>query len=212
MAAEARQTRSALQDQGERMAAAVKLGQVIAVELTFESEVFMLGVVTREKYTIERQYLSEYMGTLKPGDHVVEVRKFEPVQSGSSRFTLTSDLFPDFIEDIRDVVAESEFVHEGGPQRSERQSASFSSSAAALADTHRFLVGSSLLELRDCVNSECDFCLLSWFRRVEVLEAGPGRPARTARIVVPGSICPAELAVLLQPHKRSSWPAWVPVQ
>ena len=62
VSAEARQTRSALQDQGERMSAGVMLGQVIAVELTFESEVFMLGVVTKTKYTIDRQYESEYMG------------------------------------------------------------------------------------------------------------------------------------------------------
>jgi hypothetical protein len=46
------------------MSAGVTLGQVIAVELTFESEVFMLGVVTKTKYTmhpctIDRQYESE---------------------------------------------------------------------------------------------------------------------------------------------------------
>ncbi len=69
MSAEPRQTRSALQDQGEIMSAGVTLGQVIAVELTFESEVGMLGST------------SEYMSTLKPGDDVVEVRKMEPAQS-----------------------------------------------------------------------------------------------------------------------------------
>ena len=143
ISAGARQTRSALQDQGERLSAGVTLGQVIAVELTFESEVFMLGVVTKTKYTIDSQYESEYMGTLMPGDHVVEVRKFEPVQSGSSRFTLTSKVFPVFIEDIRDVLSEPEFVHEGGPRRSERQTASSSSSSSAPADTHRFVFGHS---------------------------------------------------------------------
>ncbi len=54
VSAEARQTRTALQDQGEIMSAGVMLGQVIAVELTFESEVFMLGVVTTTTYTIDR--------------------------------------------------------------------------------------------------------------------------------------------------------------
>ena len=43
-----------------------------------------------------QKHESEYMGTLKPHDHAVEVRKFEPVQFGSSRFTLTSKVFPDF--------------------------------------------------------------------------------------------------------------------
>ena len=57
------------------MPAAVTLGPVIAVELTFQSEVLMIGVFTKTKYTIGRQYASEYIGT---GDHVVEVRKFEP--------------------------------------------------------------------------------------------------------------------------------------
>ncbi len=72
-------------------------------------------MVTKRKYTIDRQYASECMGTLKPGDQVVEVRTLEPVQSGSSRFTLTSKVFPVFFEDVRDVLSESEFVHEGGP-------------------------------------------------------------------------------------------------
>ena len=152
ISAGARQTRSALQDQGERLSAGVTLGQVIAVELTFESEVFMLGVVTKTKYTIDSQYESEYMGTLMPGDHVVEVRKFEPVQSGSSRFTLTSKVFPVFIEDIRDVLSEPEFVHEGGPRRSERQSASSSSSASAPADTHRFVFGHSYRLVASALN------------------------------------------------------------
>ncbi len=66
----------------------------------------------------------------------------KPVQSGSSRFTLTSKVFPVFIEDIRDVLSETEFVHEGGPRRSERQSAS-SSSSAEPAGTHRFVFGHS---------------------------------------------------------------------
>ncbi len=44
------------------MSAGVTLGQVIAVEVTFESQVFMLGVVTNTKYSIDRQYESEYMG------------------------------------------------------------------------------------------------------------------------------------------------------
>ncbi len=54
VSAETRQTRSALQDRGERMLAGLTLAQVTAVELTFESEVFMLGVVTTTKYTICR--------------------------------------------------------------------------------------------------------------------------------------------------------------
>jgi hypothetical protein len=43
------------------MSADVMLGQVTAVELKFVSEVFMLGVDTKTKYTIDRQYESEYM-------------------------------------------------------------------------------------------------------------------------------------------------------
>ncbi len=76
------------------------------------------------------------MGTLKPGDHVVDVRKLEAVQSGSRRFTLSSKVFPVVIEYIRDVLSEPEFVQERGPHRSERHSESFSSSSAP-ADTHR---------------------------------------------------------------------------
>ncbi len=42
----------------------------------------MLGVVAKIKSSIDRQHESEYMGILKRGDHIVEVRKLEPVQSG----------------------------------------------------------------------------------------------------------------------------------
>jgi hypothetical protein len=72
---------------GEKNAGWRNAAYVIAFEMTFESDVFMLGLVTKTKYTIDTRYESEYMGTRKPGDHVVEVRKLEPVQSGSSRFT-----------------------------------------------------------------------------------------------------------------------------
>jgi hypothetical protein len=82
------------------------------------------------------------MGTLKPGDHVGDVRKSEPVQSGSIRGTLSSKVFPDVIEDIRDVLSEPEFVHERGPHRSKRQSESFASSSPP-AETHRFVFGHS---------------------------------------------------------------------
>ena len=72
---------------------------------------------------------------------------------------------------------------------------------------------SSLLEPRECVNSVCVFCPRFDGRpAVEAREAGPGRPARTARLAVPGYICADDLDVLLQPHKSSSWQAWVPVQ
>ena len=86
------------------------------------------------------------MGTLKPGDHVGDVRKSEPVQSGSSRGTSSSKVFPDVIEDIRDVLSgsEPEFVHERGPHRSKRQSESFASSSAP-AETHRFVFGHSYM-------------------------------------------------------------------
>ncbi len=40
------------------------MSKVIAVELTFESDVVMLGVVKKMKYTIDRQYASEYSRTL----------------------------------------------------------------------------------------------------------------------------------------------------
>ncbi len=65
------------------MSAGVTLGRVVAVDLTFDWAVFMLGVVGKIKSTIDRQHESEYMGILKRGDHGVEVRKLEPVQMGS---------------------------------------------------------------------------------------------------------------------------------
>ena len=82
-------------------------------------------------------------GFLQPCVSIVELRKVEPIQAGSSRFTLTSKAFPVFIEDIREVLSPSDFVHERGPRRSERRPASSSSSSSAAGDTHGFVFGHS---------------------------------------------------------------------
>ena len=60
------------------------------------------------------------MGRLIPGDEVLEVRKFEPTQADSNRFILTDKLFPVFVEDVRDVLRPVDFVDQGGPRRSGR--------------------------------------------------------------------------------------------
>ncbi len=111
----------------------------------------MLGVVTKTKYTIDRQYKSEYMGTLPQACHC-HWRSPTSWRCGSwnpfnrapvARYTLTSKAFPVFIENIRDVLSEPKFVHEGGRDDPSLNRNRLRSSSFAPADTHRFVFGHS---------------------------------------------------------------------
>ena len=119
---ERRMTRHALQQLGTALAETISEDDVIAVELTHESEVFMLGIVVPGPDGEEGSYRvmehsQSYMGRLEPGDRVIQVRKFEPTQLGSNLFRLTVKEFPVFIEDVRLILGTSDFVSDGSPQR-----------------------------------------------------------------------------------------------
>ena len=94
--------RNALSDLGAKLAAEVQPGEIIAVELAFQNESFMLAKVVSETgpHTITEDFES-YLGKFKVGDLVLDVRKLEPVSLGSSHYTYTDKTFPVFIEDIR---------------------------------------------------------------------------------------------------------------
>lgn len=116
---ERRMTRHALQQLGTALAETISEDDVIAVELTHESEVFMLGIVVPGPDGEEGSYRvmehsQSYMGRLEPGDRVIQVRKF---QLGSNLFRLTVKEFPVFNEDVRLFLGTSDFVSDGSPQR-----------------------------------------------------------------------------------------------
>ena len=133
---ERRLTRHALQERGVVLAETIEEDHIIAVELTHESEVFMLGIVVpgpdgEEGVYRVMEHAQSYMGRLEPGDRVIQVRKFEPTQLGSNLFRLTEKEFPVFIEDVRLILDSRDFVSDGtaqrrGPARAARQDLSVS--------------------------------------------------------------------------------------
>jgi len=114
--------RHVLQQLGATLAESISEDDVIAVELTHESEVFMLGIVIpgpegEECVYRVMEHAQSYMGRLEPGDRVIQVRKFEPTQLGSNLFRLTQKEFPVFIEDVRLILDNRDLVSDGTPQR-----------------------------------------------------------------------------------------------
>ena len=92
--------RNALNELGKKLASEAELGEIIAVELAFDSEPFMMGEKLSEPYRVTEDFES-YLGQFKTGDMVVKVRKMEPLSPGSSHFEHTDKVFPVFAEDIR---------------------------------------------------------------------------------------------------------------
>jgi hypothetical protein len=115
-------TRHALQQLGATLVESISEDDIIAVELTHESEVFMLGIVITGPEGEESAYrvmehTQSYMGRLEPGDRVIQLRKFEPTQLGSNLFRLTQKEFPVFIEDVRLILDNRDLVSDRTPQR-----------------------------------------------------------------------------------------------
>ena len=100
--ASVRLSRNALNDLGAKLASEVTCKEIIAVELAYDNESFMLGEVvsTSGPRTVSTDFES-MMGLFKAGDRVLDVRKLESVSLGSSHYAYTDKTFPIFIEDIR---------------------------------------------------------------------------------------------------------------
>ncbi len=63
------------------------------------------------------------MGQLLAGDVVLEVHKFEPTQADSNRYLLPenpAEVFPVFVEDVRNVLRPGDCLGQGGPRRTTR--------------------------------------------------------------------------------------------
>ncbi len=83
-----------LQDEGNRISADVSVGDVIAAELTGESEVYMLGIVIRPQFTMLENVTVREMGEVRIDAEVLEVRKLERTRWGSNLFKLIIKQFP----------------------------------------------------------------------------------------------------------------------
>ena len=132
-----RVTRHWLKAEGRRISADVSVGDVIAAELTAESEIYMLGIVIRPQFTMLENVTVREMGEVRIDDEVLEVRKFEPTRLGSNLFKLTTKQFPIFAEDVRYALGTSDFIEEGGPRRSARTS---SAKSAVAGEVHEFVL------------------------------------------------------------------------
>ena len=97
-----RLSRNALSDLGAKLATEAKEKEVIAVELAYHNESFMLAaVVSADGPRKVVEAFESHLGSFKPGDIVLDVRKLEPVSLGSSHYIYTDKTFPVFVEDIR---------------------------------------------------------------------------------------------------------------
>jgi hypothetical protein len=101
----------------------------------------MLGVVVpgpegEEGVYRVMEHSQSYMDRLEPGDRVIQVRKFEPTQVGSSLFRLTEKEFPVFIEDVRLIIEDVDFRSEGDSLR--RAPARMTRGTATLQTVGRF--------------------------------------------------------------------------
>ena len=124
------QTRSALQNAGKELCKRLKLGDIVSIEVSFGSEVYMLGVVTKTWHLHEGPDAEYPMGgrtkfRLEPGDELIEIRKFEPIRAGSTTFRLCSEpekCFLVFTNDARLKIELGDFSELSVDRRSNRTS------------------------------------------------------------------------------------------
>ena len=101
-----RLTRSHLSTLGIAMGKAATSGSIIVIELAYDAEVFMLGRVKRTWYKAAVGEDSEWMGTIKKNDELIEVERLAAWQPGSSVFEEVGEVVKVFIDDIRMINVE----------------------------------------------------------------------------------------------------------
>jgi hypothetical protein len=96
-----RLTRSHLRSLGIEMGKKVKEGSIVVIELSYEVELFMLGRVRGPWYNALSQEESDWMGTIKVNDELIDIDRFAAWQPGSNVFVDTGEVVKVFIDDIR---------------------------------------------------------------------------------------------------------------
>ena len=102
----------------------------MSIEVSFGSEVYMLGVVTQTWHTHEGPDVEYPMGgrtkfRLEHGDELICIRKFEPVRAGSTTFRLCTGpekCFAVFTNDARLKIEPVDFSELSVDRRSARSS------------------------------------------------------------------------------------------
>jgi hypothetical protein len=108
---------------------AAEENDAIAVELAHESETFMIGIAMPGLDGDAGVYrmttgAQSYMGSLEPGDRVIQVCKLEPTLLGPSLHRLTEKKFPVFSEDARYVLTTTELAVDENAQAQVRHNPS----------------------------------------------------------------------------------------
>ena len=88
------------------MGKAAQDGSIIAIELAYEAEVFMLGHVKGSWYKAAAGEESEWMGTIKKNDQLIDVERLAAWQPGLSVFEEAGEVVKVFIDDIRMINVE----------------------------------------------------------------------------------------------------------
>ena len=98
-----RLTRSHLRTQGIALGKAATVGSIVAIELLYEAEPFMLGRVKATWFMAASEEQSQWMGTIKKkvNDEILVVERLRPWSPGSSIFEETGEDVIVFIDDIR---------------------------------------------------------------------------------------------------------------
>ena len=111
-------TRGYLQRIGKEIAAELTPRAVVVVEMESESEAWAVCAVEGDVEHITEHDAHEYPG-FSAGDEVVLVRKYEPLEPGSSTYEITNKCFYVDICDLRTVLGDGEFAPAKGRSRAD---------------------------------------------------------------------------------------------
>ena len=100
-AGSARLTRSHLRSLGIEMGKKVKEGSIVVIELSYEVEVFMLGRVRGAWYKAAAAEESDWMGTIRVNDELIDIDRLAAWQPGSNVFVEAGEVVKVFIDDIQ---------------------------------------------------------------------------------------------------------------
>ena len=109
---------NAIWEEGRRLSRAAELGDYVAVELAFDNLPFLVGEVIGAAFIYDGNEKNVYMGKLKPGDEVLRVRRWLPLQcgGGSSIFEEISSAEGGevlaFVEDVRCLMKKDTLARE----------------------------------------------------------------------------------------------------
>jgi len=96
-------SRNQVQQKGVTISNAAEIGDFVVVELTNDIDPWLLAEVEAKAFVFGGEEREGYMGTIKPNDHVIKVRRWLPQHNGggSNIFQRTDSAILAFVEDVR---------------------------------------------------------------------------------------------------------------